>query len=164
MAPDLNTPEDVRRYKDLFATSKSGGKAVLVNCIEGWKCKDINRQKVESYGLEEVITLEVPLTADALIKSLEDAYELGEPWLGYLWGPTEIAKELDLTLLEELPMAVLCPRRTATACRTAGQGLLLEPIRRRVVRAHQYCSNTFAARSGESDYLVQGIHPSCRDY
>jgi len=108
MAPDLNTPEDLRRYKDLFATSSSGGKAVLVNCIEGWNCKDINRQKVESYGLEEVITLEVPLTADALIKSLEDAYELGEPWLGYLWGPTETAHELDLTLLEELPFSKAC--------------------------------------------------------
>ncbi len=31
MAPDLKTPEDIRRYKDLFDTESSGGKAVLVN-------------------------------------------------------------------------------------------------------------------------------------
>ena len=81
---------------------------LLVNCIEGWNCKDINRQKVESYGLEDVITLEVPVSADELIKSLKDAYERGDPWLGYLWGPTEIAYQLDLTFLEEPPFSNAC--------------------------------------------------------
>ena len=37
------------------------------------------------------------------MKSLEDAYERGETWLGYLWGPSDIAYELNLTPLEEPP-------------------------------------------------------------
>ena len=84
MAPNLKTPEDIRQYKDVFATRTSGGKAVLFTCIEGWNCKDINPQKVKAYGLEDVIKLVDPGSANALFKSLEDAYQRGGPWLGYL--------------------------------------------------------------------------------
>ena len=68
----------------------------------------MNQQKVKAYGLEDVIKLEDPGSADALFKSLEDAYERGDPWLGYLCGLTEIAYELDLTLLEEPPFSKVC--------------------------------------------------------
>ena len=52
--------------------------------------------------------MEDPGSADALIKSLEDAYKRGDAWLGYLWGPTEIANQLDLTLLKEPPFSKVC--------------------------------------------------------
>ena len=108
MAPNLKTPQDIRNYQEVFATRSSRGKAVLVTCIKGWNCKGINQQKVKAYGLEDVIELEQPNSADALFKSLEDAYERGDAWLGYLWGPTEIAYELDLIPLEELPFSKVC--------------------------------------------------------
>ena len=42
-----------------------------------------------------------PDSSDSLFASLQGAYEMREPWLGYLWGPTRPAAELDLTRLEE---------------------------------------------------------------
>ncbi len=63
---------------------------------------------MESYGLEDVITLVVPVSADALIKMLENAYKRGDPWLTYLWGPIETAHKLDLTFLEEPPFSNAC--------------------------------------------------------
>jgi glycine betaine/proline transport system substrate-binding protein len=101
MAPDLKSYEDVREYKDLFTDVESGGKAVLWTCIPGWKCEEINEQKLEVYGLEDVVELRNPGSAATLFASLEGAYAKGEAWLGYMWGPTKIAAELDLTILEE---------------------------------------------------------------
>jgi glycine betaine/proline transport system substrate-binding protein len=100
MAPDLKTPQDIKNYKDLFATVDSRGKAVLVNC-PAWECSEINEKKVKAYGLEDSIRLQDPGAAAALFASLQGAYDKGKPWLGYMWAPTVIADRLDLTILEE---------------------------------------------------------------
>ena len=42
-----------------------------------------------------------PGSSASLFASLQGSYDQGEPWLGYMWGPTAIAAELDLTILEE---------------------------------------------------------------
>lgn len=101
MAPDLKMPQDIKNYRDLFATPDSRGKAVLVNCPTAWKCSEINERKVKAYGLEDHIQLQDPGSAAALFASLQGAYDKGKPWLGYLWAPTVIADSLDLTILEE---------------------------------------------------------------
>ena len=35
------------------------------------------------------------------LEDLEDAYQKGEHWLGYMWGPTRTSTTLDLVVLEE---------------------------------------------------------------
>ena len=99
--PDLMTAQDIRKYVDLFKTSESGGKANLVTCVAGWACEKVNAEKVMAYGLDDVVNLQVPGSDAALFASLEGAYAKKEPWLGYMWGPTKIAAELDLTILKE---------------------------------------------------------------
>jgi len=101
IASDLKTPEDIKKYKDLFATVDSRGKAILVNCPAAWKCSEINEKKVKAYGLEDYIRLQDPGAAAALFASLQGAYDRGKPWLGYMWAPTILADSLDLTILEE---------------------------------------------------------------
>lgn len=101
MAPDLETPQDMENYKNLFVTMDSGGKAVLVNCPAAWKCSEINEKKVKAYGLGDHIQLRDPGAAAALFASLQGAYDKGKPWLGYMWAPTILADSLDLTILEE---------------------------------------------------------------
>ena len=49
-----------------------------------------------------------PDSEGRLFGSLEEAYNLGDAWLGYMWGPTKIASELDLTRLEEPPYSESC--------------------------------------------------------
>ena len=49
-----------------------------------------------------------PEDSDALFESLADAYLQGKPWLGYMWGPTQISTQFDLTRLEEEPYNVEC--------------------------------------------------------
>lgn len=101
MAPDLKTPQDIRKYQDLFRTGTTRGKARLENCIEDSVCSKINAEKVSSYDLDDVIKLVDPGTYKNLFDSLEEAYLEGEPWLGYLWGPSQSAFDYELTRLEE---------------------------------------------------------------
>jgi glycine betaine/proline transport system substrate-binding protein len=104
--PRLRSVQDLREFKDLFATADSHGKARLINCVAGWSCEEINRKKVKAYGLEDVVELVQPESAQALFRSLETAYQKGDPWLGYMWGPTKTAANLDLAVLEEGDCAV----------------------------------------------------------
>ena len=97
--PGLKTVQDLRDHIDIFP--KERGQAVLMNCLAVWRCSGINDSQVKAYGLDDIITLQDPGSAAGLFASLEGAYAKGEPWLGYLWGPTLPSVELDLTRLEE---------------------------------------------------------------
>jgi glycine betaine/proline transport system substrate-binding protein len=99
--PGLRSVQDLRKFKGLFVTPDSNGKARLVTCVVGWACHEVNRRKVQAYGLSDVIELVPPDSAASLFASLESAYAKREPWLGYAWGPTRVAAELDLAVLEE---------------------------------------------------------------
>ena len=99
---------DLPDYIDLFKTRRSGEKIRLVNCIASWACSAINKEKVKAYGLDEIVYLEEFKSEDTFSRSLEEAYEDREPWLGYMWGPTPLATKLDLTLLKEPPYTEAC--------------------------------------------------------
>ena len=97
--PDLKTVQDLRKHKDIFP--QEGGKAVLVTCLAAWSCSGVNESQLKAYGLDDIITFQDPGSQASLFASLQGAYEKKEPWLGYLWGPTQPAAELDLTILDE---------------------------------------------------------------
>ena len=99
--PTLVSVYDIPDHVELFKTPESGDKARLVTCISTWGCAAVNEGQVAAYGLSDHIDLVDPGSATALFADLEGAYAKGENWLGYLWGPTKPAADLDLTLLEE---------------------------------------------------------------
>ena len=99
--PGLVSVSDIPEYMDLFVTPDSNGKARLVTCIPGWACEIVNAEKVVTYGLEDVVELVNPGSGAGLFADLEGAYARGDPWIGYLWGPTKPSAELDLYILEE---------------------------------------------------------------
>ena len=101
--PDLDSVEDLKeeQYKSLFATDETDGKARLVSCVIGWACEAINVSQIEGYGLSEHVHIVNPGDGAALNADLTEAYESGEPWLGYQWGTNDPALRLDLVRLEE---------------------------------------------------------------
>ena len=101
--PDLDSVEDLKeeQYKSLFATDDTDGKARLVSCVIGWACEGINAEQIEGYGLSEHVHIFNPGDGAALNADLTEAYESGEPWLGYQWGTNDPALRLDLVRLEE---------------------------------------------------------------
>ena len=98
--PGLVSVQDLRDHLDVF-TDKEDGKAILWNCVATWNCATVNADQVVSYGLSDSLTLKDPGSQAGLFASLQGAYDKQEAWLGYMWGPSLPAAELDLTLLEE---------------------------------------------------------------
>ena len=108
--PELDNIEDLKdeKFKALFETAASGGKARLVSCIIGWSCEEVVAAQIEGYDLTDHIEVINPGDGAALNADLYGAYEKGEPWLGYQWGTNEPALVLDLVRLEEPPYSDEC--------------------------------------------------------
>ena len=108
--PGLDSVEDLKnpRYKALFSSDSSSGKARLVSCVIGWACETVNAAQIEGYGLSEHVEIVNPGDGAALNASLYYAYERREPWLGYQWGTNDPALQLDLVRLEERPYSDQC--------------------------------------------------------
>ena len=101
--PDLDSVEDLKedRFKNLFATEESEGKARLMSCVSTWDCAEINAAQIEGYGLSDHVQIVAPEDAVALDADLYSSYEKREPWLGYQWGTNDPALFLDLVRLKE---------------------------------------------------------------
>ena len=101
--PDLDRVDDLRdeRFKALFATPETGGKARLVSCTIGWVCEEVNAAQIVGYELEEHVHIINPGDGAALNADLYGAYEKGKPWVGYQWGTNDPPLLLDLVRLEE---------------------------------------------------------------
>ena len=108
--PDLDSIEDLKddKFKELFTTSETGGKARLVSCVIGWACEEVNAEQIESYGLSEHVYVINPGDGAAANADLYGAYEKKEPWLGYQWGTNDPGLLLDLVRLEEPPYSDEC--------------------------------------------------------
>lgn len=105
--PGLVSVMDLPDYKHLFATGDSHGKARLVNCLPGWACEQVNAEKIASYGLDDHVQVINPGSEAALVADARSAFADGEPWLGYVWAPSQIAM-LDFYRLEEPPYSDEC--------------------------------------------------------
>ena len=80
---------------------KSPARGRFYNCIIGWQCELINNDKMATYGLDEHFTNFRPGASAALAASLAGAYQKGEAWLGYYWGPTWVLGSYDMVMIEE---------------------------------------------------------------
>ncbi|AGL03300.1 ABC transporter substrate-binding protein [Desulfoscipio gibsoniae] len=101
MAPDLKTIEDLPKYKELFKDPEDPGKGRFYGGVPGWEADKILTDKFASYGLDEYYNVFRPGSGAALASSLVAAYQKGEPWFGYYWGPTWIFGLYDLTQIQE---------------------------------------------------------------
>lgn len=103
MAPDLKTVEDLKKYPELFEDPEDPGRGRFYNGPSSWAVKEIMDDKFEAYELGEMYNNFTSGSQAAMNAVLADAYENGEPWLGYAWSPTAQTALYDLTLLEEDP-------------------------------------------------------------
>ena len=108
--PDLDSVEDLKdeKFKELFASAETGGKARLVSCVIGWACEEVNAAQIAGYGLSDHVEIINPGDGAAANADLFGAYQKGEPWLGYTWGTAEPALVLDLVRLDEPAYSDAC--------------------------------------------------------
>jgi len=100
-APNLKSVFDLPKFWKLFKDPEDPSKGRFYTCIPGWKCTEINKLKLEAYGLDKYFNVMEPGSGAALAASMETAYKRGKPWLGYYWAPTWVLGKLDMFQLEE---------------------------------------------------------------
>ena len=108
MMPDVRSVTDLAKYWELFRDPENPRKGRFYNCPAGWVCSDINRAKLEAYGLDQYFTAFSPGSQAALNATIAAAYRRGEPWFGYYWEPTWVIGQYDMTRLEEPPYSDEC--------------------------------------------------------
>lgn len=103
VAPDLKTVEDLKMYADLFPDEEDATKGRLYGSIPGWMADEVLYKKYELYGLDEFYNYARLGSEATLWASLNAAYNLGEPWVGYCYEPTWVSGKCDIVLLEDAP-------------------------------------------------------------
>ena len=101
VAPDLTSVEDLEGLGELFEDPESPGSGMLLGGIDGWEVTEINRYKLEAYGLAEEYNFQSAGSAAAFDAAIVSAIDRGEPVLFYYWTPAWIPGVYDLVQLEE---------------------------------------------------------------
>jgi len=98
---DINTVEDMKDHWELFKDPEDPNKGVFVNSIIGWQCTEINKIKLEAYGLTDYYNVVETGSSGALDAALVGPQKKHEPVFGYYWAPTAIMGMYDWYILEE---------------------------------------------------------------
>jgi len=101
--PGLVTVEDLLDYQHLFPDPDNPSKGIIYGGPEGWSATEFLHNKMDAYALDAQYNFK-PIDSNAILSAtLKQAYESGEPWVGYNWEPTWIMGLYDMVLLEDTP-------------------------------------------------------------
>lgn len=108
VAPELKSVFDLPQYKSVFQDPENPDKGLIINCITGWQCAEVNRAKIYAYDLEDDYNLLEPGASAALDATIAGAYEKGQPLVTYYWEPTWLLGRYEMIQLEEPEYTKAC--------------------------------------------------------
>ena len=92
--PELATIEGILNNPDLVG-------ARFHNCPDGWGCRIVNDSLKEAFDLEgNGIEVFNHGSGETLKAAMASAYEAGEPYFGYYWGPTSPLGKYDFVSVD----------------------------------------------------------------
>jgi glycine betaine/proline transport system permease protein/glycine betaine/proline transport system substrate-binding protein len=104
MTPDLKHVADLAKCAYVFKDPEDPSKSRVYGAVPGWEVDNIMCKKYFHYKLDAAGYNYFQAESESkLFASLMSAYNLGKPWVGYLYEPSWIAGKLDLVLLEDAP-------------------------------------------------------------
>lgn len=101
VAPDLETVEDLEGLGEVFEDPESPGDGVFYGGIDGWESTEIQRYKLNAYGLADEYNFTSAGSGSAFDAAVVSALEDHEPILFYYWTPAWIPGIYDLVQIEE---------------------------------------------------------------
>ena len=105
---NIKTVDDMKKHWELVKDPEDSSKGEFINCPIGWQCAEINRAKIQAYGLDEFFNIKSGGSAAALDAALVGAQKKNQPVFGYYWAPTSIMGAYEWTVLEEPPYNEAC--------------------------------------------------------
>ncbi|KMY42732.1 ABC transporter substrate-binding protein [Peribacillus loiseleuriae] len=102
-APNLKSIHDLPKYWEIFGDPDDPNKGRIYGANPEWNANKVFREKMKNYGLYKTFNYSESVSQTALIKTFINAYDKGEPWVGYIWTPTWTAGLYDITELTDAP-------------------------------------------------------------
>jgi len=100
--PELATIEGVLNNPQLFPHPEDSSKAAFYGCPAGWNCQITTTQMHKAFGMKDAgFEFIDPGSGGALSGAMGEAYNKGQGWFGYYWGPTAILGKYDMTKVDE---------------------------------------------------------------
>ncbi|MFD1413233.1 glycine betaine ABC transporter substrate-binding protein [Oceanobacillus jeddahense] len=102
ITPDLEYITDLPEYWEIFEDPDDSSKGRIIGSISGWEVDEVLYDGIIEYGLDEYYNYFRPGSESAINISLSDAYENGDPWIGYNYEPNWVMGMYDMTpIIEE---------------------------------------------------------------
>ena len=105
---NIKTIDDMKKHWELVKDPEDPSKGAFHNCPIGWQCAEINRAKIQAYGLDEFFNIISGGSGAALDAALAGAQKKNKPVFGYYWAPTSIMGAYEWTVLEEPAYSAAC--------------------------------------------------------
>lgn len=97
----IRTVFDMQHHWQDFLDPDDPSKGLFFNCIYGWTCRDINRVKLQAYGMDRYYNTVSPVSPNSLKSIYTNAQARGLPVFGYYWEPNSIMAGENWHILEE---------------------------------------------------------------
>jgi glycine betaine/proline transport system substrate-binding protein len=102
--PELATIEGVIANPQLFPDPEDPSKGALYGCPAGWNCQITTHQLFKAGGFEAAgWNLIDPGSGAGLAGAMAEAYNKGDGWIGYYWGPTAILGQVEMAQVDQGP-------------------------------------------------------------
>ena len=110
----IETVFDMRDHWELFQDPQDPSKGVFYSCDIGSQCTEINRVKLEAYGLDKYYNAVTP-SLTVLAGALAAGQERRQPVFGYHWSPTALVGAYEWHALDEPAYSEACWERIISA-------------------------------------------------
>jgi len=102
--PELATIEGVLANPQLFPDSEDPSMAAVHGCPAGWNCQITSGQLFKAADMaSKGWNLVDPGSGAGLAGAMAEAYNKGDGWIGYYWGPTAILGQVDMVQVDMGP-------------------------------------------------------------
>lgn len=98
--PDIRTVQDALKHPDLFPDAADPSRGAVHSCPPDWACRVTTANLYRALQADAAgFRLVEAETAEALDKSIVDAFENKTGWLGYYWAPTSLIGRYEMVKL-----------------------------------------------------------------
>ena len=102
--PELATIDGVIANPQLFPNPEDPSRGALYGCPAGWNCQITTHQLFKAGGMEDKgWDLIDPGSGAGLAGAMTEAYNKGDGWIGYYWGPTAILGQVEMVQVDQGP-------------------------------------------------------------
>lgn len=105
---DITNVSDMKDHWELFKDPEDPYRGVFYNAIATWKCSDVNKVKMEAYGLDVYYNIVSVGSSEALEAVFERAQDEHTQVFGYYWAPTALMGAYDWYVVEEPEYSATC--------------------------------------------------------